>query len=163
MGSFHVDLLEMLEQLTGHNVPGVHGILVLDEAESIHKLDLSDLTGTVSCEVSLDIGLGRCTRSTVSPSAKDRFHPGSKKASHPKRALRLPHSPSRIYRGGHTITRKIAQVEPGRRHFSSHFGLNQTPQCKLRDSERASAGDTNGGRVSVSPPEAQLYTIPVTV
>ncbi len=44
--------------LTWNNVPGVHGILVLDEAKAVHKLDFGNLAGPVGSEVSLDIGLG---------------------------------------------------------------------------------------------------------
>jgi hypothetical protein len=44
--------------LTWDNVPGVHGILVLDETEAIHELDLGDLASAVRGEVRLDIGLG---------------------------------------------------------------------------------------------------------
>jgi hypothetical protein len=51
---------------TWHNIPGVHGILVLDEAEAVHELDLGDLTGAMFREVSLDIGLGSWGRASVS-------------------------------------------------------------------------------------------------
>jgi hypothetical protein len=46
-------------RLTWNHIPGVHGILVLNETKAIHELDLGDLTGTVGREVRLDIGLGR--------------------------------------------------------------------------------------------------------
>ena len=44
--------------LTRNDVTGVHGVLVLDEAESIHQLDLGDFTGSMGRKVSLDILLG---------------------------------------------------------------------------------------------------------
>jgi hypothetical protein len=40
------------------DIPGIHGILVLDEAKTVHKLDLGNLTGAMGREVSLNIGLG---------------------------------------------------------------------------------------------------------
>ena len=46
------------ERLTGNDVAGVHGVLVLDEAEAVHELDLGDLTGSMAGEVVLNIGLG---------------------------------------------------------------------------------------------------------
>ena len=51
---------------TRYNIPGIHGILVLDEAKAIHELDLGDLARAVGRKVSLDIGLGGC-RVAVSP------------------------------------------------------------------------------------------------
>lgn len=49
-------------QLTRHNVTGVHGILVLDEAEAIHELDLDNLAGAMGRKVGLNIGLGSYRR-----------------------------------------------------------------------------------------------------
>lgn len=49
-------------RLTGHNVTGVHGILVLDEAEAIHELDLDNLAGAMGRKVGLNIGLGSYRR-----------------------------------------------------------------------------------------------------
>lgn len=45
-------------KLTWDDVPGIHGVLVLDETEPIHELDLGDLARPMGREVSLDIGLG---------------------------------------------------------------------------------------------------------
>jgi hypothetical protein len=41
----------------GDDVAGIHGILVFDEAEAVHQLDLGDLTGAVGLEVTFDLGL----------------------------------------------------------------------------------------------------------
>jgi hypothetical protein len=56
----------MTTELTWHNIPRIHGILVLDEAEAVHELDLCDLTGAMGREVSLDIGLGSWGRTSAS-------------------------------------------------------------------------------------------------
>jgi len=45
---------------TGNHIAGIHSILVFDESEAIHELDLGDLSGAMSVEVSLDISLGSC-------------------------------------------------------------------------------------------------------
>ena len=47
-------------ELTWHDITRIHGVLVLDEPEAIHQLDLHDLTGAMGVEVILDIGLGSC-------------------------------------------------------------------------------------------------------
>lgn len=44
--------------LTRDNVAGVHSVLILDEAETVHELDLRDLAGAMGSEVLFDIGLG---------------------------------------------------------------------------------------------------------
>ena len=44
--------------LTWDHVPGIQGVLVLDEAEAVHQLDLSDLPGAMFSKVGLDVGLG---------------------------------------------------------------------------------------------------------
>jgi len=41
------------------DIPGVHGVLILNEAEAVHNLDLCDLAGAMLGEMSLDVGLGR--------------------------------------------------------------------------------------------------------
>lgn len=47
--------------LTRNDIPGVHGILILDETEAIHQLDLSD--GAIRVlEVALNILFGDCRR-----------------------------------------------------------------------------------------------------
>lgn len=46
--------------LTRYNITSIHGILILNETEAIHELDLSDLTCAMRCEVGLNIGLGGC-------------------------------------------------------------------------------------------------------
>lgn len=45
-------------ELTRNNVARIHGILILNEAEAIHELDLRNLAGAMGTEVSLDLGLG---------------------------------------------------------------------------------------------------------
>jgi hypothetical protein len=44
------------------NITSVHCVLVLDEAKSVHELDLSDLTSAMRLEVALDICLGGIAR-----------------------------------------------------------------------------------------------------
>jgi hypothetical protein len=50
-------------RLTRNNVSGIHRVLVFDEAEAIHQLDLGDLPGAMSRKMSLDVGLGSCRES----------------------------------------------------------------------------------------------------
>ena len=45
---------------TGNNITGIQGILVFDEAETIHQLHLGDLAMVVFRKVRLDIGFGSC-------------------------------------------------------------------------------------------------------
>lgn len=49
-------------KLTRDNITSVHCVLVLDEAKSVHELDLSDLTSAMRLEVALDICLGGIAR-----------------------------------------------------------------------------------------------------
>jgi hypothetical protein len=44
--------------LTRNDITGIHGILVFDEPEAIHELDLGDLSGAMSVEMGLDISFG---------------------------------------------------------------------------------------------------------
>lgn len=46
---------------TWNDITCVHGILVLDEAEAIHELDLGDFAGAMGVEVVLNVGLGSCS------------------------------------------------------------------------------------------------------
>lgn len=48
--------------LTWHHVPGIHGVLVLDESETVHELDLGYFTGSMGGEVLFNIGLGSYRR-----------------------------------------------------------------------------------------------------
>ena len=50
---------------TGNHIAGIHSILVLNESEAIHELDLGDLPGAVSVEMGLDISLGGWGRSVM--------------------------------------------------------------------------------------------------
>jgi hypothetical protein len=43
---------------TGNHIAGIHSILVFDEPEAIHELDLGDLSCAMSVEMGLDISLG---------------------------------------------------------------------------------------------------------
>ena len=54
---------QSLWSLTGHDISRIHGILVLDESEAIHELDLGDLAGAMCSKVRLDVGFRRCTAS----------------------------------------------------------------------------------------------------
>jgi hypothetical protein len=56
----------MREGLTWNHIACIHGILVLDEAEAIHELDLHDLACAVGVEVVLNIGLGSCIHTVQS-------------------------------------------------------------------------------------------------
>lgn len=50
---------------TGNHIAGIHSILVFDESETIHELDLGDLPGAMSVEMGLDISLGGWVRSVM--------------------------------------------------------------------------------------------------
>jgi hypothetical protein len=50
---------------TGNHIAGIHSILVFDESETIHELDLGDLPGAMSVEMGLDISLGGWGRSVM--------------------------------------------------------------------------------------------------
>jgi hypothetical protein len=44
---------------TAHDIPFIYTDL-LDEAETIHQLDLRDLTGAMAAEMFLDVALSHC-------------------------------------------------------------------------------------------------------
>ena len=48
-------------RLTWNDIARIHSILVLNEPESIHELDLGDIAGAVSVEMCLDSGFGSIT------------------------------------------------------------------------------------------------------
>lgn len=50
-------------RLTRNNVAGIHRVLVFDEAKSIHKLHVCNLSGAMGRKVCLDVGLGSCRES----------------------------------------------------------------------------------------------------
>lgn len=52
-----------MKGLTRHDITGIHGIFILDEAEAIHQLDLSDLARSMGAEVLFDILFGHCKSS----------------------------------------------------------------------------------------------------
>lgn len=58
------------QKLTWDNVAGIHGILILDEAKTIHELNLCNFSGAMFREMRLDIGLGSC-RQRVSGSERE--------------------------------------------------------------------------------------------
>ena len=59
--------LAALDELTRHNVSGIHGVLILNETKAIHQLDLRDLTRSMGTEVLLDILFSYCpSRNRVS-------------------------------------------------------------------------------------------------
>lgn len=45
-------------KLTWNNIASIHSILILNEAEAVHELNLCDLASSMSLEVSLNICLG---------------------------------------------------------------------------------------------------------
>jgi len=47
-------------KLTRDDISRVHRILVLDETESVHELDLGDLASAMGGKMGLNIGLGSC-------------------------------------------------------------------------------------------------------
>ena len=70
-----VSLAEIIRREWAHtryNITSIHRILVLNEAEAIHELDLSDLTSAMRCEVGLNIGLGGCDAVSRSPLDRSR-------------------------------------------------------------------------------------------
>lgn len=56
---------------TGHDVAGIHGVLVLNEAEAIHKLNLGNLARAMGVEMILNIGLGSCSNTVQSAMPED--------------------------------------------------------------------------------------------
>lgn len=46
--------------LTGDDIPRVHGILVFEEAKSVHELDLCNLAGAMGGKVICDILFSGC-------------------------------------------------------------------------------------------------------
>jgi hypothetical protein len=64
--------LRALRRLTRDDVTRVHCVLVLNEAKAVHELDLSDLTGAMSLEVGLDLGLGGIARKVAQVQAGGR-------------------------------------------------------------------------------------------
>jgi hypothetical protein len=63
---------------TRDHVARVHRVLVLNEAEAIHKLDLGDLASAMGLEMGLDVGLGGVAREVaqVKAGARDFSHGG---------------------------------------------------------------------------------------
>lgn len=51
---------ETVVGLTGNDITGIHGILVFDESETIHELDLGDLPGAMGVEMIFNISFGGC-------------------------------------------------------------------------------------------------------
>ena len=41
--------------LTGHNISGIQLVVIFDEAETVHQLDLRDLAGAMTAEMFLDV------------------------------------------------------------------------------------------------------------
>lgn len=41
--------------ITGHNISGVQLVVIFDEAETVHQLDLRDLAGAMAAEMFLDV------------------------------------------------------------------------------------------------------------
>lgn len=49
-----------IAELTRHHVTGIQRIIVLDEAEAVHKLHLGNIAGAILGEMGLDIFLRHC-------------------------------------------------------------------------------------------------------
>lgn len=45
-------------KLTWNDISCIHSIIILNETEAIHELDLNNLSGAMSSEVSFNVGLG---------------------------------------------------------------------------------------------------------
>jgi hypothetical protein len=45
------------EQHTRHDITRIHGVLILDEAEAVHELDLGDLASSMGGEMLLNVTL----------------------------------------------------------------------------------------------------------
>ena len=59
-------------KLTRDDVAGIHGVLVLDEAEAVHELDLGDLASAMGLEMSLNFSLGGIARKIAQVKAGSR-------------------------------------------------------------------------------------------
>lgn len=46
------------EELTRNDITGIHSVVVLNESETIHELDLGDVAGAMGLEMILDIFFG---------------------------------------------------------------------------------------------------------
>jgi hypothetical protein len=57
-------------KLTRNDVARVHSVLVLDETEAVHELDLSDLASAMGLEVALDVCLGGIAREVAQVEAR---------------------------------------------------------------------------------------------
>lgn len=123
-------------KLTRNDVPRVHGILVLDEAEAVHELDLGDLASAMGCKVAFNIGLGGCggwdwqsaTRIIQEEKRWDGVGSCGPAECVQQRSKSIQsvgagdriHLPGRRTSGSgeHTVARKVPQVEAGGRHLS---------------------------------------------
>jgi hypothetical protein len=56
-----------------NDVTSVHGVLVLNEAEAIHELDLSNLASAMGLEVALDVCLGGIAGEVTQVKARRRY------------------------------------------------------------------------------------------
>lgn len=59
---------------TWNHVTGVKRILVLDEAKTIHELDLGNLAGAMGVEVVLNVGLGSYSHTGQSAFPEGKIH-----------------------------------------------------------------------------------------
>jgi hypothetical protein len=71
LGRIQCEVLK--SKLTRNNVTRVHRVLVLDEAEAVHELDLSDLASAMGLEVGLDICLGGIAGEVAQVEARTRY------------------------------------------------------------------------------------------
>ena len=54
-------LVDEIDGLTRNHISRIHRIIILDEAEAVHQLDLCDVTSAMSLEVGLDVLLRHCS------------------------------------------------------------------------------------------------------
>lgn len=105
------------DKRTWHDITGVHGILVLDEAESDHQLDFDDLAGAMFLKVRSDFFLGHCREREAEGRAPslglvaDIEKPGLGAGSTEAQPCELVYED-----GGRTVFGQVAQIEPRRRH-----------------------------------------------
>lgn len=131
--------------LTWDNIPGIHGILVLNEAEAVHELDLGNLTGAMGREVSLDIGLGSWRRAPVSAGTCCCWC-GRRRSE--RRSL------AAACRVELTIPGQVAQVEAGGRHLGHVVLLGQAGMGPIDGLDRGfkrQRGDVDRREGSVRP------------
>ena len=128
---------------TRNHIARVHRVLVLNETEAIHELNLGDLAGAMGVEVVLNIGLSSYIHMVqlALPCQDPAPAAGTSQKTDPAVL------PSARKRGQHTCTRQVTKVEPGRAH-----GLRGS----LRHVRLVDAGKCQDARLNRSRAEAGI-------